>query len=66
MELAEAMAYIDSLELKSELIDFSSFTDEQLLKVSITLDLLSLEEAQAFERELEKRNLVQKYYDMRK
>ncbi|MBF7094262.1 hypothetical protein IYQ92_03145 [Streptococcus sp. HF-1907] len=66
MELAEAMAYIDSLELKSELIDFSSFTDEQLLKVSITLDLLSLEEAQAFEKELEKRNLVQKYYDMRK
>ena len=66
MELAEVMAYIDSLELKSELIDFSSFTDEQLLKVSITLDLLSLEEAQAFEKELEKRNLVQKYYDMRK
>lgn len=66
MKLSEAMAYIDSLELNSEPTDFSSFKDDQLLKVSITLDLLSLKEAQEFEKELVKRNLVQKYHDMRK
>ena len=52
--------------LKNNPIDFTKFTDEQLLKTSITVDLISIEEYNAFESELVKRNLVEKYYSMRK
>lgn len=47
-------------------LDFSEFTDEQLLSISITLDLLSLDEAKAFELELNKRQLTERYFSMRK
>ncbi|MBF0788172.1 MULTISPECIES: hypothetical protein [unclassified Streptococcus] len=66
MELSEALAYVNSLGLNTETVDFSEFTDEQLLKTSITVDLLSLEEAKAFESELERRRLTKKYFLMRK
>lgn len=66
MELSEALAYVESLELDNGPIDFSKFTDEQLLKTSITVDLISLDEAKAFELELERRQLTKKYYLMRK
>lgn len=65
MELSEALAYVDSLGLKNNPIVFTKFTDEQLLKTSITADLISIEEYNAFESELVKRNLVEKYYSMR-
>ncbi|MFS5674357.1 hypothetical protein V2V72_07690 [Streptococcus agalactiae] len=66
MELSEALAYVDSLGLKKAPLDFTKFTDEQLLKTSITADLISLDEAKAFESELENRNLTEKYFSMRK
>ncbi|MDY4336524.1 hypothetical protein [Streptococcus sp. 21WXBC0057M1] len=66
MELSEALSQIDSLGLDEKPIDFSKFTDEQLLRTSITLDLLSLEEAEAFELELAKRQLTERYFLMRK
>lgn len=66
MELSEALAHVESLGLEKEPIDFSKFTDEQLLKLSITVDLISLAEAKAFELELERRQLTRKYYLMRK
>jgi len=55
MELSEALNFVDSLNLDEKPLDFSEFTDEQLLSISITLDLLSLDEAKAFELELNKR-----------
>ena len=61
MELSEALNFVDSLELDEKTIDFSEFTDEQLLRISITLDLLSLDEAKAFELELAKRQLTERY-----
>lgn len=61
MELSEALNFVDSLELDEKTIDFSEFTDEQLLSISITLDLLSLDEAKAFELELAKRQLTERY-----
>ena len=66
MELSEALNFVDSLGLDEKTINFSEFTDEQLLKASITLDLLSLDEAKAFELELNKRQLTEKYFLMRK
>ena len=48
MELSEALNFVDSLNLDEKPLDFSEFTDEQLLSISITLDLLSLDEAKAF------------------
>ena len=66
MELSEALNFVDSLGLDEKTINFSEFTDEQLLKTSITLDLLSLDEAKAFELELNKRQLTEKYFLMRK
>ena len=66
MELSEALAYVDSLDLKKEPLDFTKFTDEQILKTSITVDLISLDEAKVFQLELEKRHLTEKYYSMRK
>ena len=66
MELSEALNFVDSLGLDKKTINFSEFTDEQLLKTSITLDLLSLDEAKAFELELNKRQLTEKYFLMRK
>lgn len=66
MELSEALAYVDSLGLKNNPIDFTKFSDDQLLKTSINADLISIEEYNAFESELNKRNLVEKYYTMRK
>ena len=38
MELSEALNFVDSLGLDEKTINFSEFTDEQLLKTSITLD----------------------------
>lgn len=61
MELSEALNFVDSLNLDKKTIDFSEFTDEQLLSISITLDLLSLDEAKAFEMELAKRQLTERY-----
>lgn len=66
MELSEALAYVDSLDLKKAPLDFTKFTDEQLLKTSITADLISLDEAEVFQLELENRNLTEKYFSMRK
>ena len=66
MELSEALNFVDSLNLDEKPIDFSEFTDEQLLNISITLDLLSLDEAKAFELELSKRQLTERYFSMRK
>lgn len=66
MELSEALNFVDSLNLDEKPLDFSEFTDEQLLKTSITLDLLSLDEAKAFELELNKRQLTERYFLMRK
>ena len=66
MELSEALNFVDSLGLDEKTINFSEFTDEQLLKTSITLDLLSLDEAKAFELELNKRQLTEKYFLMRR
>ena len=66
MELSEALNFVDSLNLDEKPLDFSKFTDEQLLSISITLDLLSLDEAKAFELELNKRQLTEKYFLMRK
>ena len=66
MELSEALHFVDSLDLDEKPLDFSEFTDDQLLKTSITLDLLSLDEAKAFELELAKRQLTEKYFIMRK
>lgn len=66
MELSEALHFVESLGLDEKTIDFSEFTDEQLLETSITLDLLSLDEAEAFELELAKRQLTEKYFLMRK
>ena len=66
MELSEALNFVDSLNLDEKPLDFSEFTDEQLLKTSITLDLLSLDEAKAFELELAKRQLTERYFLMRK
>ncbi|QBX09692.1 hypothetical protein JavanS368_0007 [Streptococcus satellite phage Javan368] len=66
MELSEALNFVDSLNLDEKPLDFSEFTDEQLLSISITLDLLSLDEAKAFELELNKRQLTEKYFLMRK
>ena len=66
MELSEALNFVDSLGLDEKTINFSEFTDEQLLKTSITLYLLSLDEAKAFELELNKRQLTEKYFLMRK
>ena len=66
MELSEALNFVDSLGLDEKTINFSEFTDEQLLKTSITLDWLSLDEAKAFELELNKRQLTEKYFLMRK
>ncbi|MCK1222344.1 hypothetical protein MX024_05330 [Streptococcus uberis] len=66
MELSEASAYVDSLDLKNSPIDFTKFTDEQLLKTSITVDLISIDEAKDFQLELEKRHLIEKYSSMRK
>ena len=37
-----------------------------LQSISITLDLLSLDEAKAFELELAKRQLTERYFSMRK
>lgn len=61
MELSEALNFVDSLNLDEKPLDFSEFTDEQLLSISITLDLLSLDEAKAFELELAKRQLTERY-----
>lgn len=66
MELSEALNFVDSLNLDEKPLDFSEFTDEQLLSISITLDLLSLDEAKAFELELNKRQLTERYFSMRK
>lgn len=66
MELSEALHFVDSLSLDEKPIDFSEFTDEQLLETSITLNLLSLDEAKAFELELAKRQLTERYFLMRK
>lgn len=66
MELSEALNFVDSLNLNEKPLDFSEFTDEQLLSISITLDLLSLDEAKAFELELNKRQLTERYFSMRK
>lgn len=66
MELSEALNFVDSLNLNEKPLDFSEFTDEQLLSISITLDLLSLDEAKAFELELNKRQLTESYFSMRK
>ena len=66
MELSEALNFVDSLNLDEKPLDFSEFTDEQLLSISITLDLLSVDEAKAFELELNKRQLTEKYFLMRK
>ena len=66
MELSEALNFVDSLGLDGKSMDFSEFTDDQLLRTSITLDLLSLEEAKAFELELAKRQLTERYFSMRK
>lgn len=65
MELSEALNFVDSLNLDEKPLDFSEFTDEQLLRTSITLDLLSLDEAEAFELELAKRQLTERYFLMR-
>ena len=66
MELSEALNFVDSLNLDEKTVDFSEFTDKQLLSISITLDLLSLDEAKAFELELAKRLLTERYFSMRK
>lgn len=66
MELSEALHFVDSLDLDEKPLDFSEFTDQQLLSISITLDLLSLDEAKAFELELAKRQLTEKYFLIRK
>lgn len=66
MQLSEALAYVNSLDLDKASLDFSKFTDEQLLKTSITADLISLDEVEAFQLELENRNLTEKYFSMRK
>ena len=55
MELSEALNFVDSLGLDEKTINFSEFTD-----------LLSLDEAKAFELELNKRQLTEKYFLMRK
>ena len=34
MELSEALNFVDSLNLVEKTIDFSEFTDEQLLKLN--------------------------------
>jgi len=65
MELSEALNFVDSLNLDEKPLDFSEFTDEQLLSISITLDLLSLDEAKAFELELNKHRYTERFFSMR-
>lgn len=65
MSYENAMQWLKDLNLNNEPIDFTKYTDEQILKTSITVDLISIEEYNAFESELVKRNLVEKYYSMR-
>ena len=60
MELSEALNFVDSLNLDEKTID------EQLLSISITLVLLSLDESKAFELELAKRQLTERYFSIRK
>ena len=40
-----------------EMLDFSKMSDEQLMKITINIDLTSKEEANVFLEELKKRNL---------
>ncbi|MCK1191451.1 hypothetical protein [Streptococcus uberis] len=66
MSYESAMQWLKDLNLNNEPIDFTKFTDEQLLKTSITVDLISIDEAKDFQLELEKRHLIEKYSSMRK
>ncbi|MCK1200565.1 hypothetical protein MXZ33_07280 [Streptococcus uberis] len=40
--------------------DFTALTDEQMLKMNLNVQLNSVDELEAFKKELEKRNLVEK------
>jgi hypothetical protein len=40
-----------------EMLDFSKMSDEQLMKITINIDLTSTEETNVFLEELKKRNL---------
>lgn len=66
MELKDALDYIDSLNLKDDYADFTTWTDEQLLQVRMSIELSNIEEADIFMAELQKRNLVEQYWSMRK
>lgn len=66
MELSEAFAYIKSLNLKDDYADFTTWSDADLLRVRMTIELSNIEEADRFMAELKKRGLVEKYWAMRK
>lgn len=66
MELSEAFAYIDSLQLRDDYADFTTWSDADLLRVRMTIELSNIEEADRFMDELKKRGLVEQYWDMRK
>ena len=66
MELSEALNFVDSLNLDEKPLYFTEFTDEKLLIICITLYFLSLDEAKAFDLELNKRQLTERYFSMRK
>lgn len=66
MNLEEALAEFGSWEIKDKIVDFTKATDEELLKTSFNLDLVSIEEALSFIDELKSRNLYERYYEMRR
>lgn len=64
MNLNEALKEFESWGMQNAFVDFTKTTDEESLKTSITLHLVS-EEAHRFIAELKSRNLYEKYYEMR-
>lgn len=65
MDLLEAFAQIDALNIEDAYADFSTLTDDDLLHVRMNIELSSYAEAQRFISELRKRGLEEKYYAMR-
>lgn len=66
MTIEEALAELKSWNLKDDYADFSTWSDAQLLKVRMSIELSNIEEYDRFMAELQKRNLVEQYWSMRK
>lgn len=64
MNLSEAMAYVDSLNLNDEPMDFSQMTNKQVMEIIINVHLISEAETKLFIDELDKRGLTKKYHEL--